>query len=891
VVTPLPSFTLQPGQYFLIQESQGAGGTENLPAPDATGTITVSSTAGQVALVSNATPLTGTCPIGSGIIDFVGYGTATTCFEGSGPAPQLNNTTAALRKNNGCFDTNDNTADFTSGGPNPRNSSSAFSDCTGLSGFGSANPSSVPQGTSTTLTVQVAPAQNPASTGITVTADLSSIGGSATQAFSGVGNTFTFNATVPADNAPGPKSLPVTIADAQSRSANTSIALTVLAVVPNHVTISQLYGGGGNTGAPFNRDFVELYNPHSVAFDLTGWSLQYTSAAGDTWESNIQPLGGTIGPGEYYLIALASGTNGAPLPAANIDGGINMSATTGKVALVSNFDALVGPCPIGDPDIVDFLGYGGTANCAEGTRAVAPSNTTALLRKNNGATDTDNNLADFVAGAPNPRRTAPIVEIGPSVFATDPRNNATSAPRDASMTINFTEAVTVDSGWFDITCVTTGSHNSATVRSFFGGETHVITPNVNFLAGEQCIVTIFKTAVHDVDTDDSGTNTDTLPANHVFTFTVATGTAPAYPSSIHLQMGNPSGANTNENNFLMEKPEYSLSYNRLRGGPNWVSWHLSDEWVGTLARVDTFRPDPAISPDWFRVGHLDYSGSGFDRGHMVPNADRDKETSIPINQATFLMTNMLPQSPDNNQGPWAALENDLRTLLPANEVYIIAGGSGAGGVGSAGAAATIAGGEVTVPSQTWKVALVLPKDSGNDVARVDCSARTIAVIMPNIQGIRTNPWETYLTTVDAVETLTGYDFFSNVPEQFQRCIEAGINGTNPPLDTDNDGVPDTDDICPFVFDPNQTDTDGDGDGDACDADDDNDGIADGADNCPLVANPDQADFDLDGIGDSCDLVTGPPQNKAQCKNEGWRRFNSPAFPNQGECVAYVESAP
>ncbi len=221
----------------------------------------------------------------------------------------------------------------------------------------------------------------------------------------------------------------------------------------------------------------------------------------------------------------------------------------------------------------------------------------------------------------------------------------------------------MDEGWYDITCASTGNHNSATVRSFFGGDTHTITPNVNFLAGEQCTVTIFKDAVHDVDSDDTGTNADSLPANKVFTFTVATGTAPPYPPSVHLTMGNPNGAIADlgqPDNYLMEKPEFSLSYNRTRGTANWVSWHLSDEWVGTLARVDTFRADPAVPADWFRVSEFDYVGSGFDRGHMVPNADRDKETSTPINQATFLMTNMIPQSPDNNQGPWANLEGYLQ---------------------------------------------------------------------------------------------------------------------------------------------------------------------------------------------------------------------------------------
>jgi endonuclease G len=207
-------------------------------------------------------------------------------------------------------------------------------------------------------------------------------------------------------------------------------------------------------------------------------------------------------------------------------------------------------------------------------------------------------------------------------------------------------------------------------------------------------------------------------------------------------MGNPSDAVADINvpdNFLMVKPELTLSYNRDRGIPNWVSWHLASEWIGSLVRVDTFRADPAVPADWYRVLGIDYFSSGFDRGHMVPNADRDPETSMPINQATFLMTNIIPQTPDNNQGPWANMENYLRTLLPANELYIVAGGAGTGGTGSSGFATTIADGKVSVPAVTWKVVLVLPKQSGDDVSRVTPAARTIAVIMPNVQGIRTWP--------------------------------------------------------------------------------------------------------------------------------------------------------
>lgn len=557
--------------------------------------------------------------------------------------------------------------------------------------------------------------------------------------------------------------------------------------------ISQIYGGGGNSGATYQNDYVEIYNPTSSSVNVSGWTLQYQAATSTGNWSGLQPIGGVIGAGEYFLVALASGgATGAPLPTPNIDAssaGFNMSATAGKVALVSTGDVLSG-CPVSNAALVDLVGYGTTANCREGSlNAPAASNTTALFRKNSGLTDTDVNGNDFVSSAPNPRRTAPIQEIGPFVVTIDPVSGATIAPKDASITVTFSEPVDVVGQWYDITCATSGAHNGATFASTDGGATRVITPNINFQPGEKCTVTIFASQVHDSDTDDSTPGTDTLPANKSWSFTVATGADAPYPASVHLTMGNPSNAVADANvpnNYLMDKPTYALSYNKSKGTPNWVSWHLASEWYGTLNRVDTFRPDPAVPSDWYRVQAFDFFATGFDRGHMCPNADRDNENRIPINQETYLMSNMVPQAPDNNQGPWANLENYLRTLTDAgNELYIVSGPAGVGGSGSnGGVTTTLAGGHVTVPAYTWKAVLVLPKADGDDAARVNAATRTIAVIMPNTQGIRTtnsNDWQGYLTSVSAVEQLTGYKFFTAIQsEAIRNAVINGVNGTNPP---------------------------------------------------------------------------------------------------------------
>jgi endonuclease G len=246
-------------------------------------------------------------------------------------------------------------------------------------------------------------------------------------------------------------------------------------------------------------------------------------------------------------------------------------------------------------------------------------------------------------------------------------------------------------------------------------------------------------------------------------------------SSDNMAMGNPSGAIADPYyywNYLMVKTQYTLSYHRDRGTPNWVSWHLDNSWLGSAPRQDDFRADATLPAGWYQVQGTDYSGSGFDRGHNCPSADRTY--SITDNSATFLMTNMIPQAPTNNQQTWAKLEDYCRTLVSqGNELYIIMGSYGTGGTGSNGTFSKIANGHVTVPNRIWKVIVVLPQGS-NDVSRITTSTRVIAVNTPNTNGVSTS-WGGYRTTVDAIEQATGYNLLSNVSSSIQSVIEARVD--------------------------------------------------------------------------------------------------------------------
>jgi endonuclease G len=268
-------------------------------------------------------------------------------------------------------------------------------------------------------------------------------------------------------------------------------------------------------------------------------------------------------------------------------------------------------------------------------------------------------------------------------------------------------------------------------------------------AEAQAVFNSFEGDPFDLDRDGNGQVCESLPAGDVVAFD---------PPNSHLGLGNPSEANqTDFNNYLIEKPQYALSYNCAKGTANWASWQLSQEGLGLTDRQDDFRPDPGTPASCYVVSPYDYRGTGYDRGHLVPSADRTR--SVADNSATFVMTNIIPQSPANNREVWRELEEYSRELVDrGKKLYIVAGGEGNQG--------KITENRVTIPEVTWKV--ILAVEAGQPVTE---NTQTIAVIIPNDQSVEYTDWQDYQVSVDQVETLTGYNFFSELPDEIEKEVE------------------------------------------------------------------------------------------------------------------------
>lgn len=646
-----------------------------------------------------------------------------------------------------------------------------------------------------------------------------------------------------------------------------SLDVTTAPVVRPQIVISQIYGGGGNSGATYKNDFIELFNTGSDSVDLSGWSVQYASAAGNF--NAVTPLSKKLGPGNYYLVQEAAGSGGTTaLPAPDATGSIAMSGTAGKVLVVHSTTALGVACPAAGA-YSDLVSYGSGTNC--GTFTPTLSNTTAAARKESGCAFTNDPSVDFVntppLPAPAPRNTASPVHPCPGQIPVGPLDHVmvagpatlvmgniaqlSATPQDANnqtvndaaiigwsssneqvATVDATGKVTAVSGssdpvtitatarqgdivktgtlkitittpaigWIDVSSSSTSfpagfqTQLFATARTSQGGQ--IVPASFVFEAVDPEIATVTTVANSGIVTGVSAPNGSAKPGIRIIatpnpdngtkpdTFVTRSITieAPTFaPTSIYAtndEFGDPTPATTsNPNDLLIKRAQYTLSYNESRGTPNWVAYELdSRQIVAGQDRCNCFTADPTLPSDK-QIFTSDYTNGGYDRGHMARSFDRTAANGD--NASTFYLTNIVPQQADLNQGVWAQFENALgdSATKGGRAVYIVTGPLYSR---SHGLTFLKNEGKVAVPDSTWKIALIGPRSNGNPFTRGnvqswdDLAGVTIlAVNMPNVPGVRNDPWAKYLTTVNKIEAATGYHFLTLLDAAFHDALDVG----------------------------------------------------------------------------------------------------------------------
>ena len=247
-------------------------------------------------------------------------------------------------------------------------------------------------------------------------------------------------------------------------------------------------------------------------------------------------------------------------------------------------------------------------------------------------------------------------------------------------------------------------------------------------------------------------------------------------TTLQMQLGNPSGATVNTNNhdhYLIQRTVEAMDYSDNYGESTWVSWDLTSPDMGAVTRSTSFYTDTNLPPNFYRVKTSDYTNSGYDRGHMCPSEDRTDTTNN--NKMVFFMSNIVPQKADLNQGPWASFENYCQSLANSgNEILLITGPSSFSG------ALINTNGPVNIPGYTWKIAVVVPPGSGTALSRINTSTRVIAVKMPNVSGIRTVPWNNYVTSANQIQADTGYTFFTALSSSVAQVLRAKVDGAAAP---------------------------------------------------------------------------------------------------------------
>jgi endonuclease G len=249
-------------------------------------------------------------------------------------------------------------------------------------------------------------------------------------------------------------------------------------------------------------------------------------------------------------------------------------------------------------------------------------------------------------------------------------------------------------------------------------------------------------------------NTDTNKNKSLYT----------WAKSVHTSLGVPFDKDTTDD-YLIIRPQYVVSYSGSKGQPNWVASELNAAWYGDVERYEgNFITDNSLPTSFYKVKDGDYTNSGYDRGHLVRSEERT--ATVDDNKSTFIMSNVFPQTPDLNRGVWLKLEYECERLCKEEnkELFVVAGG-----IFHSNKTLNDAG-KVVIPDSCFKIVVVL--DKGQTLANVTKTTKVIAVVMPNIAGIRTDAYSKYLTTVDRIEASTGYDFLNEISDSVEESIES-----------------------------------------------------------------------------------------------------------------------
>ena len=501
--------------------------------------------------------------------------------------------------------------------------------------------------------------------------------------------------------------------------------------------------------------------PPPVESDYHVNEIHYDNLGTDTGEAiEIEgPAGANV---TGFRVVLYNGNGGVPYNDVTLSGTLPATCgARGVLVLTYPQDGIQNGPPDGiallnaSGQVLEFVSYEGTFLASTGPAA-------GLTSTDIGASETNGPI-----GSSLQRNSAGVWAAGTSSFgACNPET-----PLPVSNTLSFSGRLSSDPplpvGYEDQLFATLRDPSNVTIPTTITWSTD--TPAIASIDANGVMHALSAgTAILRATAAEGTTATYSLPTR------VAVASGVTYPGN--TEFGEPADADPSDD-IIVRHEQFTASYNPTRGTPNWVSYDLDAAHFGAEDRCDCFTMDPDLPGTLPRITTNDYTGAGtaagygIDRGHMTRSFDRT--TGSLDNARTYLFSNVVPQAADMNQGPWANLESDLGDLTTdqGREVYIITGVAGNKG--------TLKNeGKVVIPASTWKVAVIMPRDQGLANVHDYRDLEVIAVNMPNDPGVRNVDWNTYRTTVDAIEGLTGYDLLALLPDDVEAAVESN---TQPPL--------------------------------------------------------------------------------------------------------------